>query len=102
MLEPLFALRTTIWPLATWLQMLNQTVPNIAFDLTVSSRGVTEGKVVHPSFQVPIQLSDQDRDGLMALMTVRHLMQLFLLPLDRLSRREYVQGECCSTADLIA
>src|SRR6516162_5823056 len=91
MLKPLFSLRTTVWPLAAPLQMLDQTVPNVAFDLTVGTRGIPEGKVVHPSFQVPIQLSNQDRDRLMALTTIRHLMQLLPFPLDRLSRREYVQ-----------
>src|SRR6516225_565777 len=84
MLKPLFSLRTTVWPLAAPLQMLDQTVPNVAFDLTVGTRGIPEGKVVHPSFQVPIQLSNQDRDRLMALTTIRHLMQLLPFPLDRL------------------
>src|SRR5215469_3988015 len=37
MLKPLFSLRTTVWPLATPLQMLDQTVPNVAFDLTVGT-----------------------------------------------------------------
>src|SRR5262249_2743828 len=67
------------------------TVPNVAFDLTVGTRGIPEGKVVHPSFQAPIQLSDQDWDRLMALMTVGHLAQLLPFPLDRLFRWEHVQ-----------
>src|SRR5215472_897240 len=91
MLKPLFSLRTTVWPLAASLQMLDQTVPNVALDLTVGTGGVPEGKVVHPAFQVPIQLSNHDRDGLMTLMTVRHLMQLLPLPLDRFPRRKYLQ-----------
>src|SRR3954470_18788151 len=91
MLKPLFSLRTTVWPLAAPLQMLDQTVPNVTFDLTVGAGGVPDGKVVHPAFQVPIQLSNHDRDGLMALMTVRHLMQLLPLSLDRFPRRKYIQ-----------
>src|SRR6516225_6850433 len=91
MLKPLFSLRTMVWPLAAPLRVLDQTVPNVAFDLTVGTRGIPEGKVVHPSFQVPIQLSNQDRDRLMALMTVGHLTQLLPFPLDRLFRREHVQ-----------
>ena len=38
----------TVWPLATSLQMPDQTTPNIAFDLTVSAGGVSHGEVVSP------------------------------------------------------
>jgi hypothetical protein len=57
--------------------MLDQTALNMAFDLAVSARGIPNGEVVRPSFQVPIQLSNQDRDRLNALMTIRHFVQLF-------------------------
>ena len=64
--------------------MLDQTVPNIAFDLTVGTGGVPEGKVVHPSFQVPIQLANQGWNRLETLTTLSHFVQLLPLPLDRL------------------
>ena len=90
MLQPLFSLRETVRSLAPPLQMPEQTVPNEAFDLTVSTDGVAPGKVVHPASQVPIQLSDQDRDWLMALLTTRHLVQLLPFPPERLLRRKHV------------
>jgi len=45
-------------PLAAALQMLEQTALNMALDLTVGTRGIPEGKVVRPAFQVPIQLAN--------------------------------------------
>ena len=89
--QPGLPFRGLIRPLAAALQMLDQTALNMAFDLTVGARGVPNGKVVRPSSQVPIQLSNQDRDGLKTLMTVRHFVQLLLLPLDRLLRRKHIQ-----------
>src|ERR1700693_2724018 len=71
--------------------MLDQTVPNVAFDLTVGTGWIPKGKVVHPTFQVPIQLPNQDRDRLMALMTIRHFAQPLPLPLDCLARRKHIQ-----------
>src|ERR1700730_12487674 len=91
MLQPWFSLRRTIWPLAASLQMLNQTVPNIAFDLTVGADGVAERKVVPPTFQVPIQLTNQNRNRLEALTTLSHFVQLLPLPLDRFPRRKHIQ-----------
>ncbi len=84
-------LRRTVRPLTAPLQMLNQTALNVAFDLTVSAYWVSEGKVIRPTFQVPVQLANQDRDRLETLMTVRHLMQLLPLPLDRLLGRKDIQ-----------
>ena len=52
---------------------------------------VPEGKVVHPTLQMPVQLSDPYRDWLMALMTVCHFAQLLPLALDRLIRRDHIQ-----------
>jgi hypothetical protein len=49
------------------------------------------GKVVHPTLQVSVQLSDQYRDWLMALMTVRHFVQLLPLQLECLDRRKHIQ-----------
>src|SRR3974377_1748412 len=80
-----------IRPLTASLQVPDQTVPNVSIDLAVHARGVPKGKVVPPAFQVPIELSDQNRNRLKALMTVRHFMQLLPLPLDRLVRRKHVQ-----------
>src|SRR6185436_920005 len=91
MLQPWCPLWRTIWPLAASLQMLDQTVPNIAFDLAVSADGIAERKVVHPTFQVPIQLANQNRDRLETLTTFGHFVQLLPLPLDRLPRRKHIQ-----------
>ena len=63
----------------------------IPIDLTVDTRGVPNGKVVHPTSQVPVQLSNQDRDWFEALMTVRHFVQLLPLLLDCLRRRKHIQ-----------
>jgi hypothetical protein len=71
--------------------MLDQTVPNIAFDLAVGADGIPQGKVVRPTCQVPIQLANQDRYRLEALVTIRHLMQLPPLPLDGFLRRKHIQ-----------
>src|SRR5947209_13775604 len=77
--------------LAAALQMLDQTALNVAFDLTVRAHGVSQGEVVRPSFQMSVQLANQDRNRLEALLTVRHLMQLYPLPLDGLWRRKHIQ-----------
>jgi len=90
-LQPLFSLRKTVWPLAASWQMLDETVPNVALDLTVGAGGVPEGKVVHPTLQVSVQLSDQYRNWLMALMTVRHSVQFLPLSLECLDRRKHIQ-----------
>jgi len=84
-------LREVIGPLAAALQRLDRTALNMAFDLAVGAPGIPEGEVARPSFQMPIQLSNQDRDRLKALMTIRHFVQLFPFPLDRLLRRKHVQ-----------
>src|SRR5579872_288262 len=91
MLQPWLSAWRAIWPLAAALQMPDQTVPNIALDLTVGAGGVAKREVVHPTSQMPIQLANQDGDRLEALTTPGHLMQLFPLSLDRLPRREHVQ-----------
>src|SRR5215467_1483409 len=80
-----------VWSLAPALQMLDQTVPNVALDLTVGTRGIPKGEVVHPALQMPIQLSNQDRNRLMTLMTVCHFAQLLPLALNRLIRRDHIQ-----------
>src|ERR1035437_8551049 len=71
--------------------MLDQATAHVPIDLPVCTRGIPNGKVVRPAFQVPIQLSNQSRDRLEALMAVRHVVQLLPLPLDRLLRRIHVQ-----------
>src|ERR1022692_2426349 len=64
--------------------MLDQATAHVPVDLPVDAAGVPNGKIVRPPFQMPIQLSNQCRDRLTALMTVRHLVQLLPFPLDRL------------------
>src|ERR1035438_9113352 len=71
--------------------MLDQATAHVPVNLPVNAVGVPNGKVVRPPFQVPIQLSNQARDRLKALMTVRPLVQLLPLPLDRLFRRKHIQ-----------
>src|ERR1039457_3873770 len=68
-------------------------------DLPVRTRGVPNGKVVRPPLQVPIQLPNQCQDRLKALMTVRHLVQLLPLPLDRLFRRKHIRTSCRALSD---
>ena len=89
--RPSLSLRRPVRPLAAALQMLNQTALNIAIDLTVDAHGIPIGKIVCPAFQMPIQLSNQDRNGLEALMTVGHFVQLLPFPLDRFLRRKHIQ-----------
>src|ERR1035437_3155586 len=83
-------MRTVIWPLAAAAQMLDQTALNMALDLTVGAAGAPEGKVVRPTFQAPVLLSNQGWDRLETLMTVGHLVQLLPLPLDRFHRRKHI------------
>jgi hypothetical protein len=71
--------------------MLDQATAHVPVNLPVNAAGVPNGKVVRPPFQVPIQLANQCRDRLEALMTVRHFVQLLPLPLDRLLRRKHIQ-----------
>src|SRR5690606_16287160 len=78
-------------PLAAALQMLDQTALNVALDLRVGTRDVPETEVVSPALQLPVQLANQDRNGLETLTAVRHFVQLLPLPLDGLFRREHVQ-----------
>src|SRR6267154_628335 len=89
--QPRLSWRKLVRPLTAALQMLDQTALNMALDLTVGAHGVPDGKVVRPSFQMPIQLSNQHRNRLKALMTVSHFVQLLPLPLDRLFRRKHIQ-----------
>src|ERR1017187_559894 len=71
--------------------MLDQATAHVPVNLPVNAAGVPNGKIVRPPFQVPIQLANQARDRLEALITVRHLVQLLPLPLDRLFRRKHIQ-----------
>ena len=64
MLQPLFSFRETVRSLASSLQMSEQTVPNVAFDLTVGTGWVSEGEVVYPTSEMPIQFPNEDRDWL--------------------------------------
>ncbi len=89
--QPSFSLRRPVRPLATSLQMMDQTALNMALDLAVGADGIPEGKVVRPTFQVPIQLSNQDWNRLEAPVTIGHLVQLRPLPLDGFLRREHIQ-----------
>jgi hypothetical protein len=52
---------------------------------------VPVGEVVGPSLQVPIQLANENRNRLESLATVRHLEQLFPLPLNRLLRPKHIE-----------
>src|SRR5579864_2362996 len=71
--------------------MPDETATHVPVDLPVHARGIPEGEVVRPTFPVPIQLSNQSRDRLEALMTIGHLMQLLSFPLDRFVRRKHIQ-----------
>src|ERR1700738_1215593 len=71
--------------------MPDETASHVPVDLPVHARGIPEGEVVRPAFQVPIQLSDQSRNRLVALMTVGHLAQLLSFSLDRFIRRKHNQ-----------
>src|SRR5579864_5544663 len=71
--------------------MPDETATHVPVDLPVHARGIPEGEVVRPTFPVPIQLSNQSRDRLEALMTIGHLMPLLSFPLDRFVRRKHIQ-----------
>src|SRR5258708_5759471 len=78
-------------PLAAPVQMSEQTLADMPVDLAKRLPRITVLKVVRPTFEVPIQPRNQFRDRLMALTTVRHLLQPVPLPLQRLLRRPHVQ-----------
>jgi hypothetical protein len=71
--------------------MPDETASHVPVDLPVHARGIPEGEVVRPALQVPIQLSNQVRDRLEALMTVGHLAHFIPFPLDRFLRRKHIQ-----------
>src|ERR1700675_4796585 len=71
--------------------MPDETASHVPVDLPVHARGIPKGKVVRPAFQMSIQLSNQDRDRLEALMTVGHLAQLIPFSLDCFLRRKHIQ-----------
>src|SRR5258706_2741155 len=71
--------------------MLDQTVLNVALDLTVGTQGIPKGKVVRPAFQMSIDLANEHRNRLETLMTIGHFVQLFLFPLDCLLRQKHIQ-----------
>jgi hypothetical protein len=95
--EPGRSLRRPVRSLTAALQMLDQTALNVVLDLTVDAGRVSEGKVIDPAFQMPIQLSDERRNRLKTLMTVSHLVQLLPLPPDRLLRRKHIQVFLCAS-----
>src|ERR1039458_1392683 len=88
---PRFSFRRSIGPLTAPLEMPDQTAAYEPVDFPVHALGIPKGKIVRPPFQMPIQLSNQFRDRLKALMTVRHLVQLFPFPLDCFLRRKHIQ-----------
>src|SRR5260370_30842981 len=78
-------------PLAASSQVLRKTITNVQVDLSESHAWISEGEVVLPALQVPIELLNQVRERLPALTTIRHLMQLLPFPLQRFCRRPHVQ-----------
>src|ERR1039457_4575970 len=70
---PRSSFRRSIGPLTAPLEMPDQTAAYEPVDFPVHALGISKGKIVRPPFQMPIQLSNQFRDRLKALMTVRHL-----------------------------
>ena len=57
-------------PLAASSQMVIETLLDVAVDPPVSRPCIAKREVVPPAFQVPIQLRNQSRQGLMALTMV--------------------------------
>src|SRR5450432_657971 len=88
---PRLSVRRAIGSLTASLEMPDQAAAYEPVDFPVHARGISKGKVVRPSFQVPIQLSNQFRDRLKALTAVRHLMQFLPFSLDRFLRRKHIQ-----------
>jgi hypothetical protein len=88
---PGLAFSRMIGSLTAPLQVPDETAAHVPVDLPVHASGIPKGKVVRPAFPVPIQLSNQDRDRLEALMTVSHLVQLLSFSLDRFLRRKHIQ-----------
>src|SRR5277367_1818851 len=71
-IEPPDSFRRPEWSLTAALQMPDEALADEPVDLPVNVSAVSEGKVVRPPFQVPVQLIDQHRDRLETLMTVGH------------------------------
>src|SRR5882724_1320859 len=72
-------------------EMLHQTASYVPVDLPVGCDRIPDRKVTGPTFQLPVEFVDQNRNRLEALMTIRHFMQLLPLLLQRLLRRIQVQ-----------
>src|SRR5271167_352514 len=88
-IEPPDSFRRPEWSLTAPLQMPDEALADEPIDLPVNVPAVSEGKVVHPPFQVSVQLIDQHRDWLETLMTVGHFVQLIPFPLDGLLRQKH-------------
>src|SRR5258708_10590735 len=73
-------------PLATPLQMAPQSVADEMIQTAERLARLTQGKIVGPASQVPIQPPNQFRQGCMALLCVNELSQRFSFPCHRLSR----------------
>src|SRR6202035_4484966 len=85
------AFRWSKGPLAASSQVLRKTITNVQVDLSESHAWISEGEVVLPAVQVSVELLNQVRERLPALMTICHLMQLLPFPLQRFGRRSHVQ-----------
>src|SRR5258708_39922238 len=77
------AFRWSKGPLAASSQVLRKTITNVQVDLAEGHAWISEGEVVLPAFQVPVELLNQVRQGLPTLMTIRQLMNLLPFPPQR-------------------
>jgi len=78
-------------PLAAPSQMLRETIANLRIDLSKGLPWIPKVEVVPPSFQAPVQLLNQLRDGLKTLPMIGHLVQLLPLLLQGFLRRTHVE-----------
>src|SRR5260370_37457242 len=85
------ALRWPKRPLAAPSEMLHQTAAYVPVDLPVSRDRISDRKVGRPTLHLPVEVADQYRDRLETLLTVRPLMRLLPLLLQRLLRAIQVQ-----------
>src|SRR5262249_61974384 len=85
------AFRDAEGPLAPTTQVLDHATLHVVTDLSERPSRIAQAEVVHPAFQVPVNLGDELRNGLPALACGGHRRQFRHFPLPRLARPAPVQ-----------
>src|ERR1051326_1552753 len=89
--------RGTEAPLTASVQMLPQTMQDIAIELVEGPAGKAEAEVVRPPSAVPVKFRNQPRQRLETVPPVRHLMQDCPFPLLGLLRGAHIPVPLAAT-----